>query len=256
MRTLAALLLAVAALLARPAAAEPVTVFGAASLTDALQAVGRSYAEHGGAPVRFSFASSSTLARQIEAGAPAQVFCSANQAWMDDVDKRGLVEPGTRVSPIGNSLVLIAPKAAHAGPATIDAKLDLLARLGPYGRLALGDPAHVPAGIYARQALQALGLWAALQPRLAPADNVRAALALVARGEAPYGIVYGTDAAISDEVVVVGTFPAGSHPPITYPCAILAGQADAATRAFFGFLTGPDALAIFARFGFHTNRPE
>jgi molybdate transport system substrate-binding protein len=242
-------LAALLCLLAVPAAAEPLTVFGAASLTDALQAVGAA----SGQPVRFSFAASSTLARQIQAGAPADLFCSANETWMDELARRGLVEADTRVSPIGNALVLVAPLAARPAPLTVDRQLDLPALLGADGRLALGDPAHVPAGIYARQALASLGLWDGVANRLAPADNVRAALALVARGEAPLGIVYASDAAIDAGVAVIGTFPAGTHPPIAYPCAVVKGGDSAAARRFLGFLTGADGLAIFARFGFRPN---
>lgn len=235
------------------AAAEPVTVFGAASMANAMEAIGQAYGDRTGGTVRFSFASSSTLARQIEAGAPAQAFCSANETWMDYLAERGLIAADTRVSPIGNALVLIAPKAAAPPPVTIDTGLDLVSMLGPDGRLAVGDPAHVPAGIYARQALQSLGQWDALQPRLAPADNVRAALALVERGEAPLGIVYATDAAVSPGVVVIGIFPEDSHRPITYSCAIAKAAGSDEVRRFFGFLTGANGLAIFARFGF---RPD
>jgi molybdate transport system substrate-binding protein len=235
------------------AAADPVTVFGAASLSNAMEAIGQAYGNRTGEVVRFSFASSSTLARQIEAGAPAQAFCSASEPWMDYLAERGLIDAASRVSPVGNTLVLVAPQAAGPRPLTVDAGLDLARLLGPDGRLAVGDPAHVPAGIYARQALQALGQWPALRRRLAPADNVRAALALVERGEAPLGIVYATDAAISPAVVAIGTFPEGSHPPISYPCAVIKDQGSDATRRFFGFLTGPDGLAIFARFGFTPN---
>ncbi|MEQ9642387.1 MAG: molybdate ABC transporter substrate-binding protein [Alphaproteobacteria bacterium] len=247
---------ALCSLAPRPATAEPVTVFAAASLTDALQVIGDAYAGRGGDKVRFSFASTSTLARQIAAGAPAQVFCAANVAWMDDLERRGLLAAGSRVDVAGNTLVLVAPKRHDLAPATIGAGFDLAARLGPHGRLALGDPAHVPAGFYAAQALRKLGMWDSLARRLAPADNVRAALALVARGEAPYGIVYATDAAISDQVAVVATFPADSHDPITYPCARITDEAGDAPRAFLAFLTGPEAAAIFARFGFRTGRRE
>lgn len=250
MHRIATLVLALIVLALRPAAAEPVTVFAAASLTDALQAVAERYER----PVRFSFAASSTLARQIGAGAPAQIYCAANAAWMDDLEERGLIEPGSRVSPAGNTLVLVAPKGDRVAATTIDA--DLAGLLGKDGRLALGDPAHVPAGIYAVQALRKLGQWEKLARRLAPADNVRGALALVARGEAPLGIVYATDAAISSDVVVVDTFSADSHPPITYPCALVKDEADDAARAFLRFLTGPEAAAIFTRFGFRTDRRE
>lgn len=231
-------------------AAESVTVFAAASLSDAMEAVGQAYRSSTGGEVRFAFAASSTLARQIAAGAPAHLFISANEAWMDALERDDLIDPASRVSPIRNSLVLIAPVDGAAPPAAIDRGLDLAARLGADGRLAMGDPAHVPAGIYARQALETLGLWHSLEPRLAYADNVRVALALVERGEAPLGIVYATDAAISRGVRVVGLFPAGSHAPITYPFALIKAQANEDARAFFRYLTSDAAREIFARYGF------
>ncbi len=238
---LAAMLVAAHGGLAR---AEPITVFAAASLTDALEAVGAAYGARTGAELRFAFASSSTLARQIEAGAPAHIYVSADERWMDDLEAQGLIEPGTRVSPIGNRLVVIAadePKGA-AG--------DIGALLNVDGRLAVGDPEHVPAGRYARDALETLEIWDDVEPRLARADNARAALALVERGEAPYGVVYATDAAVVDHIDVVSTFPADSHTPITYPFAIVAGGDGADVRDFFTFMTGDEALAIYARFGF------
>jgi molybdate transport system substrate-binding protein len=230
---------------------EPMTVFAAASLTDAMEAVGAAYTEATGEPVRFSFASSSTLARQIEAGAPAQIYASANQRWMDYLEDRGLIAAESRVSPIGNRLVLIAPAGDDTPDVTIAPDLDLAGLLGERDRLAVGDPDHVPAGLYAREALVSLGLWEALAPRLARADDVRAALALVARGEAPVGIVYATDAAVSDDVEVLGTFPADGHRPITYPFAVVAAaEARTAVDDLFAFMTGPEARAIYARFGF------
>jgi molybdate transport system substrate-binding protein len=232
------------------AAAEPVTVFAAASLTDATTAVGEAWVAAGGEPPRFSFAASSTLARQIEAGAPADIYAAADRRWMDYLAARGLIAGDTRESPIGNRLVLVATADAAVGDVAIDADLDLAAMLGEGGRLAVGDPDHVPAGRYARAALESLGLWAELAPRLARADDVRAALALVARGEAPLGIVYATDAAVSDDVAVVGTFAPSSHPPITYPFALVAGAEGEAARALFAFMTGDAARAIYARFGF------
>lgn len=246
---LAAALLAVAL----PVRAEPVTVFAAASLTNAMEAVGAAYAERTNDEIRFSFASSSTLARQIEAGAPAQIYASANERWMDYVEARDLIAAETRLSPIGNRLVLVAAADKDAREVEVTSALDLASLLGPDGRLAVGDPAHVPAGMYAREALERLGLWTAAEPRLARADNVRAALALVERGEAPYGIVYATDAAIADGVDVVGTFPAESHTPITYPFAVVAGAEGEAVEDFFAFMTSDAALAIYARFGFVTD---
>lgn len=254
-RVLAFCLLLSLALGRATVAAEPLTVFGAASLTDALTAAGEAWRERSGGEVRFSFASSSVLARQIEAGAPADIFASANEAWMDRLAEAGLIDTASRTSPIANSLVLIAPAGSALGEVEIGPSTDFLALLPPDGRVAVGDTAHVPAGIYAKQALTNLGAWAALEPRLALADNVRAALALVERGEAPLGIVYATDAAIVDEVKVVGRFPGDSHEPITYPFAMVKGREGAAARAFMDFLTSDDGLAIFQRYGFRPTAP-
>jgi len=243
-----ALVLSLAAVPGR--AAEAVTVFGAASLTDALEDAGAAFEAKTGTRVRFSLASTSVLARQIELGAPADIFLSASEAWMDYLAERDLIEADTRLSPIGNRLVLIAPADAAPPTRPVDRALDLAGLLGPDGRLATGDPDHVPAGIYARQALEHLGLWAVAEPRLARTDNVRAALALVQRGEAPLGIVYTTDAKIAGGVATVGVFRADSHTPITYPTAILKGRRGPAVDALYTFLTGAEGGAIFARFGF------
>lgn len=261
---LATIVLAASALATVPRDAradDPITVFAAASLTDAMTAATDAFTAATGIPVRLSFASSSTLARQIEAGAPADLFASANESWMDYLAERGMIDLGSRVSPLANTLVLVAPTegsaASVAAPAEAPdglppgtALADLLESvLGANGRLAVGDPDHVPAGLYARQALETLGLWSAMEGRLARADNVRAALALVARGEAPAGIVYATDAAIADGVAIVARFPADSTGPITYPFALLPDAGPAAAD-LLSFLTGPTAGAIFAEFGF------
>jgi len=253
-RALALALALTASLTTAPAVrAQPVTVFAAASLTDAMTSIGAAWRAQGGREVRFSFAASSTLARQIEAGAPTDIFASANVRWMDHLAVRGLVDAATRVSPIANRLVLVAPAGTPGGEIAIGPGLDLAARMGPKTRLAVGDPDHVPAGLYAEQALASLGLWAELAPRLARADDVRAALALVARGETPFGIVYATDAAITPAVRVVGTFPADSHRPIVYPFAVVAGAARPAVADLFAFVTEDAALAIFEDFGFERN---
>ncbi len=234
--------------LAQPAA--ELTVFAAASLTDVFKDLGEQWRARAGQTVRFSFASSSTLARQIEQGAPADLFASADQAWMDYLQQRHLIVDTTRVSPIGNTLVLVAPAAA-AKPVALARDTDLVKLLGADGRLATGDPTHVPVGIYAQQALTWMGQWDALAPRLARADDVRSALLLVERGEAPYGIVYGTDAAVAPGVTVVGTFPEASHPPVSYPFAVTQRAADdPQARALLAFLSGPDAAASYKRFGF------
>ncbi|MEX2200830.1 MAG: molybdate ABC transporter substrate-binding protein [Dongiaceae bacterium] len=235
------------------AQSDELTVLAAASLTNALEEVGAQYAAETGKTVQFSFASSSALAKQIEAGAPAQIFASSDQKWMDYLAGRNLIEVDTRVSPIGNSLVLIVPADSAAGDIAVDASTDLGALLGAAGRLSVGDPDHVPAGIYAREALESLGLWATAEPRLARAEDVRAALVLVERGECPLGIVYATDATISDKVRVIGTFPAGSHTPITYPFAILTGQNGEDADAFFRYVTGPESLETFRKYGFSAN---
>lgn len=256
-RALVCSALAMLALRQGPAAAQPpapvqqpATVFAAASLTDALRDLGRQWEARGHPRPRLSFAASSALARQIEQGAPADLFVSADEAWADYLQARGLLVNATRVSPIGNALVLIAPADA-ARPVTLAPGTDLAAWLGPRGRLATGDPAHVPAGRYAQAALTWLGQWDALAPRLARADNVRAALLLVERGEAPLGIVYATDAAASRGVRVVGSFPAESHPPITYPFAVTRrAEGNAQAEALLAFLTGPEAAATWQRFGF------
>lgn len=246
----AALAFALAAAAGRASAAEPLTVFAAASLTDAMKAIVADYEQTSGARVRVSFASSSTLARQIEAGAPADIYVSANERWMDHLEMTGSLAPGSRRSPIGNELVLIAPAGGDMGPVTISRALDIAGLLGTRGWLALGDPAHVPAGIYAREALTYLGKWETLEHRLARSDNVRAALVLVGRGEAPLGIVYATDARITNQVRVVGTFPEGSYGPITYPFAIVAGHDRPDVRQLFDHLTGAAGAAVFERFGF------
>lgn len=232
-------------------AAAPITVFAAASLTDALNDVGAAWEKAGHVPVRFSFGASSTLARQIEQGAPANLFASADEQWMDYLAKRGLIVPGTRRDLLSNTLVLIVP-ASHPAHVTIGPGFDLAAILGPQGRLATGDPKHVPVGIYAEQALKTLGLWDSVQSRLAPAADVRSALLLVEHGEAPAGIVYATDAAVSKNVMVAGVFPASTHPPITYPFAIIKGGDTAQARALVQFLSSPPARATFERRGFGT----
>lgn len=221
----------------------------AASLTDAMQALGRAWVAKGNAAPRFVFAASSALARQIEQGAPADIFASADEPWMDYLQQRDLIAPASRTSPLGNRLVLIAP-TDQPGDVNLAPGVDLLARLGPQGRIATGDPGSVPVGKYAQAALTALGVWDQTAPRLARADNVRAALLLVERGEAPLGIVYATDALASKKVRVVATFPADSHPPITYPIAVLKSASSKDSRGFEHFLLSPAGKAIFKGYGF------
>jgi len=227
-----------------------VVVYAAASLTDVLGQIAR---DGGFTNVRFSFAASSTLARQIQQGAPAQLFVSADEAWMDAVQRSGRLEPGSRRDWAGNRLALVAPGATEAaappeGAAAVAGPLRA-ALAEPGARIATGDPAHVPVGKYAQSALEALGLAADTMPRLARADNVRSALALVERGEAPLGIVYRTDALQSGRVKVVALFPPGSHAPIRYPVALIAGAPPAAQR-FYRHLFGDAARAALVRAGF------
>ena len=230
--------------------ADTITVFAAASLTNAMTAAARSYEDQTGDHIQMSFASSSTLARQIAAGAPADIFISANQKWMDWLSDQDMIAPGTRHDVVANSLVLIAPTDSPVETVSLTGDPGLVALLGTDDRIAVGDPDHVPAGIYAKQALSKLGQWNELSPRLARADNVRAALALVERGEAPFGIVYGTDAAIAQDVKIVATFPKDSHPPITYPVALTRDAHTNRNTKFLAWLLGDDAGRIFADYGF------
>lgn len=244
-------LLLILALLLAPAAAraDQLTVFAAASLTDAIHDVAALWEAAGHPPFRSSFAASSTLARQIEQGAPANLFASADEKWMDDVAKHGLIATGTRIDLLGNDLVLVVPsdKPTHVN---IGPGFDLAAMLGKTGRLAVGDPAHVPAGIYAEQALHKLGLWNSVASRLAPAQDVRSALLLVENGEAPAGIVYATDAAASMRVSIAGTFPPDSHDPIVYPFALTKAGDTPQARALLAFMHGDEAEAAFRVRGF------
>jgi molybdate transport system substrate-binding protein len=241
-------ILLLAALPARAAETATVTVFAAASLTDALQSVGVAYEAAGHGRVVFNFAASSALARQIEASGGADIFFSADTDWMDYLGQRGLINRATRVNLLGNRLVLIAP-AESTVSISLQPRVDLSLALGAGGRLAIADPDSVPAGRYARAALVSLGMWRSVRGKLAPAENVRAALAYVARGEAPLGIVYATDAKVEPQVRVVGTFPANTHPPIIYPAA-LTKDAKPGAAAFLRCLSGPQAAAIFRDSGF------
>jgi molybdate transport system substrate-binding protein len=236
------------ALLPGAAAAEQVTVFAAASLTNAMAEIEDRFEAATGHDLVVSLAGSSALARQIQQGAPADVFVSANAAWMDALEADGLIEPGTRSDLLGNRLVLIA-HGTEAPPVILDGETDFPALLAG-GRLAMALVEAVPAGIYGKAALESLGQWAAVAPQVAQTDNVRAALALVSAGEAPYGIVYASDAVADAGVTVVGTFPADSHPPIVYPVAAITGQLDPAAATFLTFLHDPLARAAFERQGF------
>jgi molybdate transport system substrate-binding protein len=228
-------------------------VVAAASLTDVLQEIGAQYTRESGQVVRFSFASSSALARQIEAGGRVDVFVSADQEWMDYLQQRRLIDSGTRRDVAGNRLVLIANKDS-AIDLTLTRGVRLAAALGR-GRLATGDPDIVPVGRYARSALTSLGVWNDVADRLVRADNVRSALAFVARGETPLGIVYETDAAVDARVRIVDVFPADSHPPIDYPAAATSRTRNNASR-FVEYLTGTNAQATFKKFGFRSATPQ
>lgn len=226
----------------------PLTVFAAASLRESLSAVGAAWTATPEMPVRFTFGASSALARQIDQGAPADVLVSADEDWMDWLESRGGIVPASRRRLLSNQLVLIAP-ADSMSSLTIAPGMPLARSLGA-GRLALADTTAVPAGRYARAALTSLGVWASVEGRLLPAENVRAALAYVARGEAPLGIVYATDARAEPKVRMVGVFSESSHPPIVYPGAVTARSRNSGAAAFLGFLQGPQATAIFKRYGF------
>jgi molybdate transport system substrate-binding protein len=246
MRFLLMVLLVLAPLQAR---AQALTVFAAASLTDAMKQISDLWAKAGHQAPRLSFASSSTLARQIEQGAPVNVFASADEQWMDYLAKKDLIAAGTRKDLLGNELVLVVP-ATHPVHVEIGPNFDLAAMLGSDGRLSTGDPAHVPAGIYAEQALRKLGLWDKIAPRIAPAADVRSALLQVERGETPAGIVYSTDAAASKAVSIAGVFPDHSHSPITYPFAVIKSGDTPDARAFLEFLATPAAREVWTRNGF------
>ena len=241
----ASLLLALAA--ANPVHAADVTVFGAASLADALKEIAGDYEKRSGKTVAVSPAASSALARQIEASGGADIFISADLDWMDYLDKKGLIQHGTRENLLGNRLVLVAGRDADTDIA-IAPHFDLLGALKG-GRLAMADPGSVPAGKYGRAALTSLGVWNGVVDRVANAENVRAALAYVARGEAPLGIVYETDAKADANVKVVGVFPESSHKPILYPAALVK-DAKPEARTFLAFLASPAARAVFEKDGF------
>jgi molybdate transport system substrate-binding protein len=229
-------------------AQDRITVFAAASLRNALDEADAAFTKASGFKVTVSYAASSALAKQIAQGAPADIFISANIKWMDYLDGKKLIAPGTRVNLLGNSLVLIAPKASKLGHVTIGKGFDI-AKLAGNGRIAVADVKAVPAGLYAKASLTALGAWKAAEPKLAQAENVRATLAYVARGETPLGIVYSTDAKIEPKVKIVGVFPAASHPAITYPVAATTTK-NAHAKIYLHFLQTSAAKAIFEKYGF------
>lgn len=240
-----ALVLATALLCSSLAQAAEITVYAAASLTNALRDIGNAYqAAHPGTVIKTSFAASSALARQIAAGAPAEVFISADRQWMDYLAERQLIDQASRRDLLGNALVLIAPAAEPRTVAMTTARPPAFD-----GRLCIGEPGSVPAGLYGKQALRALDWWTVLARRLVATEDVRAALAFVARGECQLGIVYETDARISDKVMIAGRFPAATHDPVVYPLALLPAASPAA-RDYFRHLQGDAARAVFTRYGF------
>ena len=232
------------------AAENETVVFAAASTTNAVTEIGEIFAAKGLGHITTSFASSSTLAKQIASGAPADVYLSANKKWMDFLEEKNAIEKDTRFDLLSNRIVLIAPVQSTIQTVAVTQGMDLAALLGSDGRLSMGDPDHVPAGMYGKGAMESLGVWDQVKDRLAPMKDVRAALVLVERAEAPLGQVYATDAAISDKVRVVGTFPIESHKPIVYPVAAVTGGKTAAAAAFLDFLKTPEARAVFEKYGF------
>ena len=226
------------------------TVFAAASTTNAITDISEAFENRHHQQVNLSFASSSTLAKQISSGAPADIYISANMKWMDFLEEKKLIRKESRFNLLGNRIVLIAPEKSPLEHIDVVHGFSLVFFLGDDGRLSIGDPDHVPAGMYGKKALQNLGVWDSVKNRLAPMKDVRAALVLVERKEAPLGLVYATDAAISHKVRIVGTFPENSHPPIVYPVAVTSGGKISETGDFILFLKSPEAGKIFKKYGF------
>jgi molybdate transport system substrate-binding protein len=249
-RTIFLALMITGGLSAGPALAQSrdVLVFAAASLKNALDDIATQFQGETGKHVNISYAASPTLAKQIESGAPADIFISADRDWMDYLADHKLIKPATRKNLLGNEIVLIAPKDSTA-QVKIAAGFPL-AQLLAGGRLAMADTAAVPAGKYGKAALEKLGVWSSVENQVAQAENVRAALALVARKEAPFGIVYQTDAAAEPGVKVVGLFPADTHPPIIYPIALTLGSTDPNAAAFIAYLESAKAQPLFEKQGF------
>lgn len=236
-------------ILALPAqAAEKVTVFAAASLKNALDDVTAAWQAESGKEATISYAASSALAKQIESGAPADIFISADLDWMDYVGKKNLIKEDTRKNLLGNRIVLVAT-LDKAGPVEIEKGFELAKLLGD-GRLAMGAVDSVPAGKYGKAALESLGVWSSVEDKVAGAESVRAALLLVSRGEAPYGIVYQTDAAADKDVKIVGTFPEDSHKPIVYPIAILSESKNADAVSLLDYIESGKAVPFFEKQGF------
>jgi molybdate transport system substrate-binding protein len=247
-RALTSLVLALGVAVAAPAQAASVTVFAAASLKESMDDVARQFEVTTGNKVVVAYGASNALAKQIDAGAPADLFISADLDWMDFVDKRRLLAPNSRFDLLRNALVMIAP-ASSAAVLKIAPNFGLAAALGS-DKLAMANPDSVPAGKYGKSALEALRVWAGVEGQIARAENVRAALALVSRGEAPFGIVYRTDALADKGVRIVDTFPQASYPPIVYPAALLSASASPSARPLLEFLRSATARTIWERYGF------
>ncbi|MGR5062960.1 molybdate ABC transporter substrate-binding protein [Photobacterium sp. DNB22_13_2] len=230
-------------------ASEKVTVFAASSLTNAMNEVVSAYELKTGEKPTVSYASSSALARQIAQGAPADIYLSANEKWMDYLVQQGVIEVSTRKPLLHNSLVMVAPNDYPQQNMTLNSSFDLSKALDGT-RLAVGDPNHVPAGVYTKEALEHIGLWQQAERLLARANNVRGALLLVERQEALLGVVYKTDALISTKVQIVSEFPEGSHTAISYPVAMVKGRQNESANSFYHFLNSEEAAAIFTEFGF------
>ena len=237
--------------LSAPALAQSdITVFAAASTTNAVTDISAAFEKQQDRHVVLSFASSSTLAKQIASGAPADIYISANKKWMDFLEEKNLIDKKSRFDLLGNRIVLIVPSQSTLKHVDVTQGFSIAALLGDDGRLSIGDPNHVPAGMYGKKALQTQDVWGQVEHRLAPMKDVRAALVLVERGETPLGIVYSTDAAISHKVRIVGTFPNDSHPAIVYPVATIFKKDTEDTDAFLKFLKSPEAKTIFEKYGF------
>jgi len=255
LRAAAAALLLLSGAATSVSSQEQVTVFAAASLKTALDDAARAFTAETGIAVRSSYAASPALARQIEGGAPADLFASADVEWMEYLAARKLIRPETRVDLLGNRLILIA--AAEVGPGEVPFTVEgFTAALGPDGRLATGEVSSVPIGKYAKAAFEKLGLWNAVQPRLAQAENVRAALQLVARGEARLGVVYESDARSEPKVRIVGQFAPDSHPPVIYPFAVTSEAKGKGAARLLAFLRGPGARPFFEAQGFTVLDPR
>lgn len=232
-----------------PDKTDTVTVFAAASTTNAMSDIGKRYVEQQKGRVRFSFAASSTLAKQIDNGAPADIYVSANVKWMEYLMSQKMILPNSRVNLLGNRIVLIVPSQSALKHINIKPDFPLAGYLDD-GRLAMGDPEHVPAGMYGKEALKRLKVWRQVKNKVAGMKDVRAALMMVERGEVPLGLVYSTDAAISSKVRIVGVFPPETHSPIIYPVAIVANHERPSVERFMAFLKSAAARTVFEKYGF------